>query len=174
MINHRAMLLLSWIAVVLGGCQSIASNCPVEAREQTSLLCAASGHYSGANAQRVENKKKVAAALENQNATVAKSKDMAGIELSTIEKRRDVLIQYVKNERVRLSDASKYLEKAKLAKSRNAAEFSRLEARIGIAGEQLRYLQTAPVDTNAVYNEQLEHKQQLESELDSLLEMLAE
>lgn len=172
--NCKLIPLMFCISVFAVGCQSLANKCPEEAAGQTSLLCAASGHYSGANAKRLDEKRQVVAGLKDENVALENSKNTANDKLSTVEGRRDALMRQLKAEQMKLADASKQFEMVRLEKNRSAAELDEFEARIDTADEQLKYLQMAPVDSYSDYEENLKLKQVLESELDSLLEELAE
>ena len=165
---------VSLMVLSASACASLTGNCPDDPAQQNSLLCAAAGHHSGKNQDRVDEKKAATAiaATENENTAAARDSELA--QLESVEARRDTLREELAREERTLADITVRLQEARDAKTKSADVISELEARSGEANERLQYLQSAPVESDTDYQTNLELKKQLEEELDSILEELAE
>jgi len=168
------LIAISLMVLGASACATLTADCPDDPAQQNSLLCAAAGHHSGKNQDRVDEKRAATtiAATENVNTAAARDSELA--QLESVEARRDVLREELSREERSLAEITDRLQKAKDAQSKSADVLIELEARTGAANERLQYLQSAPVENDTDYQAKLELKRQLEEELDTILEELAE
>ena len=171
--THRYTL-LTFGFLSISACASLTENCPENPADQTSLLCAAAGHHSGKNQERVNEKEATANAAKIENSELTEQRTTRQETLSRLDVQRDELRADLVAQQQKIDSIEGELEKANKEKRKSESELEELNTRATTAANRLESLFNTPINTNDEYEEQLNVKEDLEQELDRLLLELAE